>query len=182
MKKLIAVLLVVFLSCFYLVAEDIPMDWYLQIVKVLNDIEGDNFIEWDIEKIDEKTVKVSNNKPAVVKDKNGQRDFTETIIEYYFRFNLTPEDVKNDRLLFMEKAGELFSSDDIEQMKSSNISQFSYDEYKELKSFLLEFFNDDAAKGHRTQYLIFYYELENYTSLSHCFYHQRISDITYYKY
>lgn len=183
MKKLIAVLLVVFLSCFSLVAEDIPMDWYIQIVKALDNFTARDFEEWKIEKIDEKTVKISNNKPAVVKDKNGQRDFTETIKEYYFRFNLTPEEVKNDKALFMEKAGELFSSDDIEQGKASNISKIRRDdEYEKLSSFLMEFYNNDTVVGNRTQYLDIYYFLENYSSLSLYFYHQDISDMTYYKY
>ena len=31
------------------------------------------------------------------------------IDEFYFRFNLTSDEIKEDRLLFMERAGELFS-------------------------------------------------------------------------
>lgn len=182
MKKLFAVLLVVFLSCFSLIAEDIPMDWYLQIVNALDDLESDNFIEWDIEKIDEKTVKVSNNKPAVVKDKNGVRDTIETLREYYFRFNLSIEEKKSDRLLFMEKAGELFSSGVGDSLTEGDVEIVSEGGYKIFLSYLVESLDSDDVQGIKSTFLLFCYELEGFTSLSHIFYYGNSLEMKYYKY
>ena len=181
MKKLIAILLVVF-SCFSLSSDDIPKDWYVQIVKVLNDLESDNFIDWDIEKIDEKTVKVSNNKPAVVKDKNGLRESIETIEEYYFRFNLSIEEEKNDRLLFMEKAGELFSSGVGDPLSEGGVEIISNGGYRVFLSYLVQCFNSYEVQGIQSTIIDFCYELEGFTSLSHLFYYEKTSEMTYYKY
>ena len=160
---------------------DIPIDWYIQIVKVLNNFTAKDYEEWKFERIDEKTLKISNSKPAVIKDKDGERESWEAIKEYYFRFNLSLEEEKNDRVLLMGKVGEMFSSGVGNPLSEISIDNNSYGEYDLFTSYFREFFNSDAVRGNRTTTLEFYYELENYTSLSHYFYYQCISDMTYYK-
>lgn len=106
MKKLFAVLLVVFLSCFSLAAEEVPFDWSILIAKELEELSPVDIARGKSEKIDEKTVKLSITKETV-KSYNPKS----TLIvqrDYYFRFNLTPQEEADDRLKFLEKGAELF--------------------------------------------------------------------------
>ena len=123
MKKLIAVLLVVFAS-FSLFADDIPYVWYDQMLLALNNCcnwdsgdvtwamnENDILVritdkqttECKIEKLDEKTIRV-----ILEFDERGD-SLSYRINEFYFRFNLTSDEIENDRLVFMERAGQIFS-------------------------------------------------------------------------
>ena len=156
MKKLIAVLLVVF-ACFSLSADDIPMDWYLQIVKALSDFSASDFDRFTLERVGEKTVKMSGKST----ESNNEIDEKEPVSEYYFRFNLTPEEIEKDRVLLMEKVGEIFSN------TNAKLYLSSYDDYTEFSVRLIEDY-DETLKGHKTKGLYFTYDLEN-TSLTHFF-------------
>ena len=153
MKKLIAVLLVVF-ACFSLSANDIPMDWYLQIVKALPHFSASDFERFTLERVGEKTVKMS------CKSTEGNSGI-ETVSEYYFRFNLTSEEIEKDRVLLMEKVGEIFSN------TNAKLYLSSYDGYTEFSVGLIEDY-DETLKGKKTKGLYFTYDLEN-TSLTHFF-------------
>lgn len=153
MKKVIAII-VMFLSCFSLVAEDIPMDWYIQIVKALPLFSSSDFERFSLERVGEKTVKMSS------KSTEGNSEI-ETVSEYYFRFNLTPEEIEKDRVLLMEKVGEIFSNTNAELYLSS------YEDYTEFRVNLIEEY-DETLKGHKMKGLYFTYDLE-YSSLTHFF-------------
>ena len=163
MKKLIAVLFVVF-ACFSLSADDIPMDWYIQIVKALDYFSASDFEKHSMEKLDEKTVKMSRKPIEPIE--NAEENTS--IIDIYFRFNLTPEETKKDRLLFMKKAGELFSN-------GAALGQHSYDEYKEFSSYLFENIDTDTIAGYRSTTLNLTYDLKNVSSLSHFVMYEYVS-------
>lgn len=175
MKKVIAII-VVLLSCFSLVAEDIPMDWYIQIVKALDDFTVSDFEEWKIEKIDEKTVKMSKNKPETITEFLTYKEITSKTEEYYFRFNISLEEASSDRYLFMEKVGDIFSRGgdlrtyDEEEYERVSISLWSYDTE-----------SDDWDMYRENTYLDIYHWLENFSSLYHYFYYSCDTRVTYYK-
>ena len=182
MKKLIAVLLVVF-ACFSLSANDIPMDWYVQIAKALNDLETESLEEWDIEKIDEKTIKVSRDRVsfALNIDTMKTTEKTKRLKEYYFRFNLSIEEEKTDRVLFMEKAGEFFSSKVGDPLAEGGVETISNGGYKVIVSYLVDFIDSDTSLTINSTFLDFCYELEGFTSLSHFFFYENTSETTYYE-
>lgn len=163
-KKIIAVLLVVFLSCFSLVAEDIPMDWYAQIVKALDWFDASAFEKFTLERVDEKTVKMSKNKPDTITETNTKIQIDSQIDEYYFRFNLSSEEEQSDKYLFMERAGDYFS-------REEKLYMWGGDTYKFLAAwYRFETNNPENEKWDyytESKELELYYDLKGFTSLCH---------------
>lgn len=168
MKKLIAVLLVVF-ACLSLSADDIPMDWSIQIVKALSDFSASDFENYTIEKVGDKTVIMrgkSNNaveKMSFIEAAEKENTFyylelnlTQDV--YYFRFNLTQEEIEQDKLKIMAKVGEWFS-------KGGTISHSTEKDYEKLNSCNI-FFSDDYAYAEEKN-LDFFYSFKEPSSLIH---------------
>lgn len=148
MKKIIAVLLVVFLSCFSLVAEDIPVDWYIQIIRAIEEchlmIVRDDYTGYEIEKIDDKTVKVYK-----------------TPYEYYFRFNLTIEEERNDKLFFFQKALEFYPRGNYSLYEYENIRCIQFFTYEEPLGCINHYSRNFSSDGY----------ISVYPSLTHFFYY-----------
>lgn len=185
MKKFIAVLLVVF-ACFSLSSEDIPLSWYTQITDVLKETSSFwTYYDWKVERIDEKTVKMSNHSTTIEENKRDlgeTRSYTEEeekVYEYYFRFNLSEEEKVEDRLLIMEKIGEIFSKSRLILSHSYNQLNTPYvipvaDSIESMGSIDI---NDETKKESFFSCVDFYYRLYSFDSLSH-FVHYTYSHTT----
>ena len=99
MKKIIAVLLVL-CCCGCLWAVEIEFGWTVEVIKALETYwTPEEIASFDMEKVDEKTLKVK----MIFKEEGWDYFY-----DYYFRFNLSNEDVYNDRSIFIDKAGEKY--------------------------------------------------------------------------
>lgn len=148
MKK-IFVILIVFLSCFSLMAVDIPIDWTLQIFNVLEE----DFSEYEIEKIDPKTIKITYRYDLKI----GEHDFGfYEIYSYYFRFNLTPEEELADKKIIINKVPEVF-------LEGRDVRLFE----NPIKDCLYI-----SMSLNESESLMFFYDLgEDFPSLTHYFVH-----------
>ena len=171
MKKLIAVLLVVF-ACFSLTADDIPMDWYVQIVKALDHFSASAFEEWKLEKVDEQTVKMSKKITpetirTIVEEKSSETE------AFYFRFNLSNEEAASDRYLFMTKVGEIFS-------RGGWLTTSDEDNHERVGICFASFDTggDDWNTRSEMTDLHIYQRLKGFTSLHHYFYYSCSIQVT----